>query len=99
MIAADVPASKFGQNRSVNLPGVTVTVQEMIDALDKIKPGASKLIKQDKDDFQESLVMGWPQRFNVDRAIGMGFVPDGTFEDTVAQFQKEMELKIRKVLF
>jgi len=89
-LAKDVPAAKFGMNRSANLPGITITVQEMINALAKHNPDAVKYIKDDKDEFQLKIVLGWPQVVDVSRPYALGFQKDVPFEETVLAFKKEM---------
>jgi len=36
LIARDIPADRFEGSRIVNLPGITVTVKEMLDALEEV---------------------------------------------------------------
>ncbi|KAI6777761.1 uncharacterized protein J7T54_007207 [Emericellopsis cladophorae] len=74
----DVPSSKFGIWRTVNLPGITVIVQELLDALRDIRgEDALKLIKDGYDAKIEGIVGSWPARFEMSRADGLGMKADG----------------------
>jgi len=89
-LAKGIPAAKFGTNRSTNLPGITIKVEDMIKALVKHNPGADKYIRDDKDEFQLNIVLSWPQVFDVSRPYELGFQKDVPFEQTVLAFKKEM---------
>ncbi|KAI8716060.1 Epimerase domain-containing protein [Fusarium sp. LHS14.1] len=82
----DIPAEKFGDSRVVNLPGITVSVQEMLDAL-KTVGGDEALaqIEEQRDPAIEAIVGSWPARFDVSRAYGLGLAePEGILETVKA---------------
>jgi D-erythronate 2-dehydrogenase len=74
--AHDLPASRWGANRVVNLPGITVTVAEMIAAMGRIAPQAPKRVSYRIDPRIEGIVKGWPVRFATSRALALGFKAD-----------------------
>jgi nucleoside-diphosphate-sugar epimerase len=81
-----VPGS-LGERRTVNLPGITVTVAEMISALERLAgPEAAGRIRFREDPAISRIVSSWPARFDVGRAVGLGFVRDPGFESLVRDF-------------
>lgn len=87
--ARDIPKAHFGQSRIVNLPGITVTVQDMLDALEKV--GGQKaldLIEDQRDEAVEMIVESWPVSFDTSRAKELGFAGDGTLEQTLRDYMK-----------
>lgn len=85
--AAQLPAGRLGRNRSINLPGMTVTVNQMIAAL-KAVAGDEKadLIDWEPDDFIQSIVLTWPPNFVTERAQGLGFKRDGSMQEIIESF-------------
>ena len=79
--AARLPGGRFGSSRTVNLPGITVTVGEMIDTLACVAgPEVADRIRFERDELAERIVAGWPGRFETTRANSLGFHQDGNFE-------------------
>ncbi|KAN0066530.1 hypothetical protein ACQY0O_000624 [Thecaphora frezii] len=91
--AKNVPASSFPRySRVVNLPGFSVSVKEQIDALRNVAGDeAVKLIKFERDEVCERLVATFPQEFDNEFALSLGFkVDQGGFETNVKEFQKHL---------
>lgn len=64
-------------SRSVQLPGFTTTVREIIDALREVKGDeAVKLITFDDDETCRRIVSSWPRSFDNSYAQRLGFVVD-----------------------
>ena len=84
--AHDLPASSWPTSRVVNLPGITLNVREMIDAMVRVA-GAdkAKLVRFVPDARIQGIVKTWPVRFRTDQALAMGFKADEGFEDAVRQ--------------
>ena len=84
--AHDLPASAWPSGRVVNLPGITLTVREMLDAMGRVAGAdAPKLVRFVPDARVQAIVKTWPVRFRTDRALEMGFKADHGFEDVVRQ--------------
>ncbi|ELQ35830.1 hypothetical protein MCOR27_004209 [Pyricularia oryzae] len=85
----DVPAEKFGLWRTVNLPGITVTVREMLDALEAVG-GKDKraLVTEERDEKIEKIVCSWPSSMDTSRAQSMGLAADVPILETVKAFAK-----------
>jgi len=77
ILAHELPASAWGSNRVVNLPGITVTVAEMIAAMGKIAGShVAKRVSWKPDARIEAIVKTWPVRFATPRALALGFKAD-----------------------
>jgi nucleoside-diphosphate-sugar epimerase len=82
--AHDLPSSAWPTPCVVNLPGITLTVREMIDAMGRVAGReAVDRVKFVPDARIQGIVKTWPVRFRTDRALAMGFKPDGDFESIV----------------
>ena len=88
--AATLPASAWGDRRVVNLPGITVTVGGMIEALER-QAGAEAVARIEFADVPavRRIVASWPSRFDVARGRSLGFVQDPDFDALVRQFVAE----------
>ncbi|PKX88530.1 SDR family oxidoreductase [Aspergillus novofumigatus IBT 16806] len=76
--------------RSINVPGICVTVQEMMDALEKVG-GKDKLalLKEKEDPTLRPILDSWPTRFNNSQAIALGFKRDSSFEQAVRDYYEQ----------
>ena len=84
MHAHDLPASAWPTTRVVNLPGITLSVREMIDAMGRVA-GAETVgrVRFTPDARIQGIVKTWPVRFRTERALAMGFKADSDFESIV----------------
>ncbi len=84
---AELEADALGQNRCFNLPGITVTVAEMIEALGRIGGQAAlDCVDYDRDEAVEKIVSGWAVDFNPAKALALGMQADDDFDSIVQQF-------------
>ncbi len=74
--------------RILNLPGLTVTVAEMIEALARAS-GDTSLIRHEPDAEIARIVGSWPGAMNTPRATRLGFSKDETIDAIVAAFRQE----------
>ncbi|KAL2818846.1 hypothetical protein BJX63DRAFT_44032 [Aspergillus granulosus] len=74
--------------RQINVPGICVTVQEMMDALAKVG-GKEKLalLKEKEDPTLRPILDSWPTRFDNAQAISLGFKRDDSFDEAVRDYQ------------
>jgi len=73
--------------RLVNMPGIGVTVQEMMDALAKVAgEDKLKLLREETDVEMERILRSWGTDFDNSLAYKLGFKPDGSFEDAVRDY-------------
>ena len=83
----DLGAESFGINHVLNLPGVSVTVGEMVEILGKIAGQATvRKIRWEADPVIQRIIGGWPARWDMDRAHMLGFRGDPDFETIVRSF-------------
>jgi len=95
MHAHDLPASAWGSNRVVNLPGITVTVAGMIEAMAKIAGSqAAKRVSWKPDARIQAIVQTWPVRFATPRALAMGFRSDPGIEAVISDYIADENVKI-----
>ncbi|MEL7141760.1 MAG: D-erythronate dehydrogenase [Cyanobacteria bacterium J06643_4] len=82
--AQTLTPEQFSDTRTLNLPGLTITVQAMIDALGEVAGGQTlKQIQYEPDEKISQIVASWPSEFEVARAIALGFKRDRTFQDII----------------
>jgi len=80
----------LGARRTVNLPGITVSVAEIIAALERVAgPEARARIDFRDDPVARRIVSSWPARFDVGRALALGFARDTDFEAVIREYQAE----------
>lgn len=79
--------------RQVNVPGITATVGEMLDALKQVGgEEALKLVKRKELTPQVKAVLdSWSVRFDVSKAISLGMIPDQPFIGAVEDFAASLE--------
>ena len=86
MHAYDLSADNWPDGmRVINLPGLTVTVAEMVTALERAG-GDKKLISWEHDSTIESIVATWPQGMITERASALGFEADESIDVVIQQF-------------
>ncbi len=87
LAAAKLPAAAFGPGRVMNLPGISVSVAESVEALRRAAgPEAVKLISWKRDPKVEALVESWPKGITSKRALAAGLRPDESIDAIVAAY-------------
>lgn len=77
VIAKDIPEKRFSGCRIINLPGQTVTVEQMLHSLREV--GGQKaldLVQEQYDDKVANIVGSWPALFDIGKAEKLGFQRD-----------------------
>jgi nucleoside-diphosphate-sugar epimerase len=88
--AANIDEKILGPDRIINLPGLTVSVKEMINSLGQItSTEVTKLISHEPDAFLQSIVLTWPPHFETLRANKLGFVRDSSAKEIIKLFMDE----------
>lgn len=86
----DLSGEALGINRIVNLPGISVSVDEMVAALRVVGGGdAVKRISWQRDPAVERIVGGWPGAWDVTRARALGLSADASFEAIVRAYVED----------
>ena len=84
MHAATMDTELLGARRCLTMPGLSVTIAEMIDALREVAGDAvAGRIRREPDAVIEKIVAGWPRDFDASRAESVGFSADKSFADIV----------------
>jgi D-erythronate 2-dehydrogenase len=85
--AMETSERQWGARTAVNLPALTVTVGEMVAALERVagQPAVQR-IDWVPDAAIARIVGGWPARFEAVRAAGLGLYPEKRFDDIVAAY-------------
>ena len=82
--AAGLDTEVLGGRRALNLPGLSCTVAEQIEALrDVAGNNVVALIKPQADPDIVKIVAGWPRDFAPDRAKSLGFLAETTFRQII----------------
>jgi nucleoside-diphosphate-sugar epimerase len=88
MHAATLEESAFGHWRTVNLPGIRVTVQEMLDALERnTNKETLAHVRFQPDGAIDRIVNSWPSVIDNRRALQLGFHVDQDFDSFIHQFK------------
>jgi len=82
--AATVDTSKLGSHRSLNLPGLSATVGEQLEALKRVAgERAVALVKRVPDPQIIKMIGSWPRSFDARRARDLGFVAESSFDEII----------------
>ena len=82
--ASKLDTAQLGARRSLNMPGVSATVGEQIEALGRVAgESAVRRIREQPDATIMKIVEGWPRNFDAKRARALGFRADASFDDII----------------
>jgi D-erythronate 2-dehydrogenase len=82
--AAALDTGLLGPRRILNMPGLSATVGEQIEALRRAAgEKAVKLIRREPDPKIVAMVQGWPTALDASRALGLGFTAETTFDEII----------------
>ena len=85
--AAELDTSLLGNRRTLNLPGVSATVGEQIEALRGVAGDqATRLIRREPNETIARIVMGWPRAFSPERAKSLGFCAEKDFSAIIQAY-------------
>lgn len=93
--AFELPTETWGAIRSINLPGITVSVTEMIASLKKLGgEKAAARVSVQVDPRIDAIVQTWAARLDTARANKMGFTADASMDEIVAQYIADEGIKV-----
>jgi D-erythronate 2-dehydrogenase len=93
LCAAASAEAAWGGRTPVNLPALTVTVGQMVAALERVAgPQASALIDWIPDPAVAAIVTSWPARFRAERAERLGLSADPDFESVIRAYLGETQV-------
>jgi len=97
--AHDLPAADFATSRSLQLPGFSVAVGEIVAAVRRVGgEQAYTRIRWEPDPLIQRIVSGWPQALAAPRAAALGFTADNGIDEVVQSFIED-DLEMQKSLF
>jgi hypothetical protein len=84
--AVSADEDTWGGRSAVNLPALSVTVAEMVAALEEVAGEAvTALIDWKPDETIQQIVSTWPGNLRADRAARLGLAPDPDFRSIIEQ--------------
>ena len=93
----DLDFTRVGNRRAINLPGVSCTVMEQIEALRGIAGNdIINRIKIKKNADISKIVAGWPRDFEPVRALNLGFVAERNFSEIIKRYIND-DLDLSKI--
>ena len=77
----------FCGRTAMNLPGLNVTVQQMLNALEKVAgPEVRARVRYERDERIAGIVANWPSGATALRAARLGLLPEENFENIIRQY-------------
>jgi D-erythronate 2-dehydrogenase len=93
--AYELPGEAWGTKRVVNLPGITATVREMLEALERVAGAkVAQRVAFKPDARIQAIVRTWPVRFRTPRAVQMGFHADRDIESVIRDYIADAGIRI-----
>ena len=90
--AMSIDDNSWGAPLALNLPGISVTVGEMVEALRDIGgEDAVARLSFERDETIERIVSGWPTRAESERAARLEFATDRPFIEAVRDFAASLK--------
>ncbi|MFN3661800.1 D-erythronate dehydrogenase [Yoonia sp.] len=84
---AEIDAEELGENRTMTMPGRTLTIRQMIAAMTSVVgPEPAKLIRFEDDPAIRDIVAGWRFDYDPAKALALGLEADESFEDNVRYY-------------
>ncbi|MDH4094402.1 MAG: NAD-dependent epimerase/dehydratase family protein [Betaproteobacteria bacterium] len=93
--AWELPADAWGTQRWLNLPGITASVAEMLEALKRVagaKVAGRVVFKPDAR--IQAIVKTWPVNFRTPRALQMGFRADPDVDTVIRDYLADERIKV-----
>ncbi len=93
--AWELPPEAWGTQRWLNLPGITATVAEMIEALKRVAgTKVAERVVYKADARIQAIVKTWPMNFRTPRAIDMGFKADPDVETVIRDYIEDEGIRL-----
>jgi nucleoside-diphosphate-sugar epimerase len=85
----DLDGDRLGDDRAVSLPGLTVRVNDMIAALERVRARGDRhvgIVRFERDPAIEAVVASWPAEWRTARARTLGLPADRDLDGIVADY-------------
>lgn len=91
--AYELDGARFGASRIVSLPGLSVTVREMVGALESVAGAeVARRVQWREDETIKRIVTSWPGDFQASRGKALGFTADADFAGIVRAYIEDEHL-------
>jgi len=88
--AATLDGEAVGPRRNLNLPGLSATVADQLEALGRmVGPQAVALVRREPDAGIMGIVENWAQDFDPARAAALGFEAEGSFDEILQVYLED----------
>lgn len=95
--AHDLAGSAWPSTRTVNLPGITVSVAEMLEGLRRVAgESVVRRVRFEPDARIQAIVKTWPARLETPRALEMGFRADPDFDTVIRDYIADEKISVVK---
>lgn len=93
--AWELPAEAWGAQRWLNLPGITASVAQMVEALRRVAGDqvAARVVYK-ADARIQAIVKTWPVNFRTPRALEMGFKADADVDSVIRDYIADENIKL-----
>ena len=93
--AWELPSEAWGTKRWLNLPGITASVAQMVEAMRSVAGDkVAKRVSYKADERIRNIVKTWPVRFKTPRALEMGFKPDPDVQSVIRDYIADEKISI-----
>ena len=87
MTVFEATREAMGGRMALNLPGLNITVSEMLQALEDVAgPEVRQRVKFVRNEQIAAIVANWAKGGTADRALALGLKPDASYKDIIAQY-------------
>ena len=94
--AYEASRESFGGRTALNLPALSVSVGDMLAALEAVAGARVRaLVRLEPDPAIERIVGTWPARFDAQRAARLGLEPDADFLGIVREYLRDHPAAVR----
>jgi nucleoside-diphosphate-sugar epimerase len=85
--AATLPSAALGDERCLTMPGLSVSVGDLLAAVERRgAPASTSRVTDSVDPAVEAIVASWPAWFDCSRAEELGFVADTDVDQIIARY-------------
>ncbi len=83
-----LPTAALGSRRVINMPGLSVSVADMLAALRRLAGDAvADRVRIEPDPAVQRIVNSWPGRFSAAHARSLGFTSDATIDEVIEAYR------------
>lgn len=86
-----IEQSEVGADTTLVMPGISVSVHEMLEALERASPQAISWVTDQVDPDVEAIINTWPGAVETPRSRALGFTPDESIDRIIEQFVQRQD--------